>query len=307
MSALSTHRRGGDASQEEFYDYDDKYVLGLAETVAPTDLEGDQLERTQRVALAAGARGAARWRAWLASTSSSGGRSGGGMNEVNTMPGFTPISMFPMLWEAEGLPFGAVVEELVTPGAGPQRPPAAAPPDAAGCSAGPASATWPGRPSRWGTEDPVRPRWAQVRRVLRAPPLYRAECGHDVRGLGERHLGHPPGCQPPHGDPARGHRVGRAAALRRGGGRRRQDEGADAPGGPPGTRRVDRARPHPGHHVQPQGRRGAAHPAVLTGRVRREGGHVPPHGARPAPRAPRATGPAGSHSSCRTGAASWPR
>jgi D-alanine-D-alanine ligase len=36
------------------------------------------------------------------------------VNEVNTMPGFTPISMFPMLWEAEGLPFRAVVEELVT-------------------------------------------------------------------------------------------------------------------------------------------------------------------------------------------------
>ena len=35
------------------------------------------------------------------------------INEVNTMPGFTPISMFPMLWEAEGLPFGAVVGELV--------------------------------------------------------------------------------------------------------------------------------------------------------------------------------------------------
>ena len=27
------------------------------------------------------------------------------INEVNTMPGFTPISMFPMLWEAEGVPF----------------------------------------------------------------------------------------------------------------------------------------------------------------------------------------------------------
>ena len=35
------------------------------------------------------------------------------VNEVNTMPGFTPISMFPMLWEAEGLPFRAVIEELV--------------------------------------------------------------------------------------------------------------------------------------------------------------------------------------------------
>ena len=35
------------------------------------------------------------------------------VNEVNTMPGFTPISMFPMLWEAEGMPFAAVIEELV--------------------------------------------------------------------------------------------------------------------------------------------------------------------------------------------------
>ena len=35
------------------------------------------------------------------------------INEVNTMPGFTPISMFPMLWEAEGLPFKTVIEELV--------------------------------------------------------------------------------------------------------------------------------------------------------------------------------------------------
>ena len=35
------------------------------------------------------------------------------VNEVNTMPGFTPISMFPMLWEAEGLAFTQVVEELI--------------------------------------------------------------------------------------------------------------------------------------------------------------------------------------------------
>ena len=35
------------------------------------------------------------------------------VDEVNTMPGFTPISMFPMLWEVGGVPFPAVVEELV--------------------------------------------------------------------------------------------------------------------------------------------------------------------------------------------------
>lgn len=35
------------------------------------------------------------------------------LNEVNTLPGFTPISMFPKLWEAAGLPFGRLVERLV--------------------------------------------------------------------------------------------------------------------------------------------------------------------------------------------------
>ena len=54
----------------EFYDYDDKYLLGLAETVAPTDLKDTQLSHAQRVALAAYPR--CGWKGWLASTSSSG-------------------------------------------------------------------------------------------------------------------------------------------------------------------------------------------------------------------------------------------
>jgi D-alanine-D-alanine ligase len=36
------------------------------------------------------------------------------INEVNTLPGFTPISMFPKLWEAEGLAYPELVEQLVT-------------------------------------------------------------------------------------------------------------------------------------------------------------------------------------------------
>jgi D-alanine-D-alanine ligase len=105
-------RAGEIIASREFYDYEDKYVLGLAETVAPTDLQDAQLEGAQRVALAAyralRVEGLARIDVFL--------RRDGAIviNEVNTMPGFTPISMFPMLWEAEGLPFGAVVEELVT-------------------------------------------------------------------------------------------------------------------------------------------------------------------------------------------------
>jgi D-alanine-D-alanine ligase len=105
-------RAGEIIASREFYDYEDKYVLGLAETVAPTDLPDARLERAQQVALAAyralRVEGLARIDVFL--------RKDGAIviNEVNTMPGFTPISMFPMLWEAEGLPFGAVVGELVT-------------------------------------------------------------------------------------------------------------------------------------------------------------------------------------------------
>ena len=35
------------------------------------------------------------------------------INEINTMPGFTPISMFPRMWEASGLSYPALVDHLV--------------------------------------------------------------------------------------------------------------------------------------------------------------------------------------------------
>ena len=99
-------------ASREFYDYDDKYVLGTAETIAPTDLTETQLAHAQRLASAAyralRVEGLARVDLFLADDDEIV------VNEVNTMPGFTPISMFPMLWEAEGLPFRAVLEELVT-------------------------------------------------------------------------------------------------------------------------------------------------------------------------------------------------
>src|SRR3984885_7072370 len=104
-------RAGEIIASREFYDYDDKYVLGLAETVAPTDLKETQLEQAQRLATAAyralRVEGLARVDVFLREDDEIV------INEVNTMPGFTPISMYPMLWEAEGLPFNAVVEELV--------------------------------------------------------------------------------------------------------------------------------------------------------------------------------------------------
>ncbi len=35
------------------------------------------------------------------------------VNEVNTIPGFTPISMYPMLWEASGLPYPELLDRLI--------------------------------------------------------------------------------------------------------------------------------------------------------------------------------------------------
>jgi D-alanine-D-alanine ligase len=36
------------------------------------------------------------------------------VNEINTMPGFTPFSMYPRMWEVEGLDYRALVETLLT-------------------------------------------------------------------------------------------------------------------------------------------------------------------------------------------------
>jgi D-alanine-D-alanine ligase len=104
-------RAGEIIASREFYDYDDKYVLGTAETIAPTDLTDAQLAHVQRVATAAyralRIEGLARVDLFLQDDDEVI------VNEVNTMPGFTPISMFPMLWEVEGVAFPHVVEELV--------------------------------------------------------------------------------------------------------------------------------------------------------------------------------------------------
>jgi D-alanine-D-alanine ligase len=104
-------RAGEIIASREFYDYEDKYVLGLAETVAPTDLNDAQLARAQQLVRTAyralRVEGLARIDIFLRENDELV------INEVNTMPGFTPISMFPMLWEAEGLPFAKVVDELV--------------------------------------------------------------------------------------------------------------------------------------------------------------------------------------------------
>ncbi|MBN1945227.1 MAG: D-alanine--D-alanine ligase [Bradymonadales bacterium] len=96
----------------EFYDYDDKYVDNLARFAIPADLPPAVTELIQRYAVeafvASGCEGMAR-----ADFLVERGTNRIFLNEINTLPGFTAISMYPKLWEASGLPLPALLDELV--------------------------------------------------------------------------------------------------------------------------------------------------------------------------------------------------
>jgi D-alanine-D-alanine ligase len=96
----------------EFYTYEDKYVDGAAELVAPVEL-GDARERELR-ALAVRAFEACRGEA-MARVDFFLEEDGRGflVNEVNTIPGFTPISMYPRLWEVSGVPYAELLDRLI--------------------------------------------------------------------------------------------------------------------------------------------------------------------------------------------------
>lgn len=96
----------------DFYDYEDKYVEGNARMVIPADLPAEVAERGRRLAVEAyrelRADGLARCDFFY----EAGGR-GLLLNEVNTMPGFTPFSMFPSLWAATGVTYPELIDELI--------------------------------------------------------------------------------------------------------------------------------------------------------------------------------------------------
>ena len=97
----------------EFYDYEAKYLDDTSVSVIPADLTDSQLREVQRLAVAAfraiDASGLSRVDFLLS-------RSTGALvlNEINTMPGFTTISMFAKLWAASGVAFGALLDSLIT-------------------------------------------------------------------------------------------------------------------------------------------------------------------------------------------------
>ena len=96
----------------EFYSYEAKYVDDDSELIIPAELPAETLAEMQAIAvrafLALDLAGLARVDFFLER-----GTDRLLLNEVNTIPGFTSISMFPMLWAASGLPLEELVERLL--------------------------------------------------------------------------------------------------------------------------------------------------------------------------------------------------
>ncbi|HJR52945.1 MAG TPA: D-alanine--D-alanine ligase family protein [Gemmatimonadota bacterium] len=96
----------------EFYDYEDKYLDDAVDLVIPADVPDETSDRVRELALAAfraiDARGMSRVDFFL--------EAGTGriyLNEINTIPGFTRVSMYPMLWEASGVSFPELCDRLI--------------------------------------------------------------------------------------------------------------------------------------------------------------------------------------------------
>jgi D-alanine-D-alanine ligase len=96
----------------EFYDFEAKYVDSDAATlICPADISSDELAKMQQMARKAfkalGCKGLARVDFFLTDK-------GFMVNEINTMPGFTSISMFPRCWQETGLSYPDLIDELIS-------------------------------------------------------------------------------------------------------------------------------------------------------------------------------------------------
>lgn len=95
----------------EFYDYDAKYHNALSRTIIPGEAEAEALAQMRKISEkiyhAVDASGLARVDFFME-------KSGRVLfNELNTMPGFTSISMYPMLWEEEGMSKTELMDRLI--------------------------------------------------------------------------------------------------------------------------------------------------------------------------------------------------
>lgn len=96
----------------EFYDYNDKYVDDGARLVTPADLPPEAVDAVRAMAVRAFEALRCEGMARVDFFWEENGR-GFLCNEVNTIPGFTPISMYPRMWDATDLAYPDLIDELV--------------------------------------------------------------------------------------------------------------------------------------------------------------------------------------------------
>jgi D-alanine-D-alanine ligase len=96
----------------EFYDYDDKYLLDMAKTALPAELPPAKMDELRRLAVecyrAVECEGMGRVDFLLEKATDQLY-----INEINTIPGFTSISMYPKMWEATGVGFSELIDRLI--------------------------------------------------------------------------------------------------------------------------------------------------------------------------------------------------
>jgi D-alanine-D-alanine ligase len=97
----------------EFYDYEAKYLDDDSKCLIPAPISETEMETVRRLAIEAfrAVDGAGMARVDFLMDGSSGALY---VNEVNTIPGFTTISMYPKMWEASGLPYAELISRLIT-------------------------------------------------------------------------------------------------------------------------------------------------------------------------------------------------
>ena len=97
---------------EEFYSFDAKYNIPESKTIIPANIEETQIEEIRKIAKkafkAVDGKGLARVDFFIEKETNKIY-----INEINTMPGFTKISMYPKLFEAQGITYSELLDKLI--------------------------------------------------------------------------------------------------------------------------------------------------------------------------------------------------
>ncbi|MEF9991522.1 MAG: D-alanine--D-alanine ligase [Peptostreptococcaceae bacterium] len=97
---------------KDFYDYEDKYINGVSKLEIPAKLNENEMEEIRQMAVdafkAIDGRGLSRVDFFIDNKTSEIY-----INEINTLPGFTNISMYPKLWDATGIQYTGLIDNLI--------------------------------------------------------------------------------------------------------------------------------------------------------------------------------------------------